>query len=258
MRRKVWACSVVVMILLAAAGTSAQKAKGGTPNGSPFVALQTQIDALETRMTVVEESIGTLDARWQEAEARLDTHAGSLQALVEADAALQELMSALRAQIEALETRLATLEDDVSGLSSATSELAALKAQLEALKLEVNEKQAAIVQSCAPGSSIRQVTATGTVACEVDDASTGGGAAAPIVLADYSSENVMVNPGGSKSQPVFCPSGYKAISGGYVKGTAGEVIIDAPDGNGWRVALVNPPTSPAATLLRVFVRCIVP
>ena len=260
MRRKVWACSVVVMILLAVAGTSAQNAKGSTPNGRPFVALQTQIDALETRMTVVEESIDTLDARWQEAEARLDTHAGSLQALVEADAALQELMSALRAQIEALEIRLATLEGDVAGLSSATSELAALKAQLEALKLEVNEKQAAIVQSCAPGSSIRQVDATGAVACEVDDVSTGGGAAASIVLADYSSENVMVNlnPGASKSQPVFCPSGYKAISGGYLKGTAGEVILDAPDGNGWRVALVNPAASPAAILLRVFVRCIVP
>ncbi len=256
MRRKVWAIVATVMIVFAATGANAQKAKGSTPNGRPFVALQAQIDALETRLTVVEESIGTLDARWQEAEARLESHAGSLQALVEADAALQELMSALRAQIEALETRLASLEGDVAGLSSSTSELAALKAQLEALKLEVNQKQAAIVQSCAPGSSIRQVNATGAVACEVDDASTGGGAAAPIVLADYSTENVTVNPGASKSQPVFCPSGYKAISGGYFKGTAGEVILDAPDGNGWRVALVNPATSPA-TLLRVFVRCIV-
>ena len=61
-------------------------------------------------MTIVEESVGTLDARWHEAEARLDSQAGSLQALVEADRALQELMSALRAQIAELELRLATLE----------------------------------------------------------------------------------------------------------------------------------------------------
>ena len=257
MRRKVWAFSAAAIILLAATGASAQKAKGNTPNGTPFVALQTQIDALETRMTAVEESITTLDARWQEAEARLDSQAGSLQALVEADRALQELMSALRARIEALETRLDTLEGDVAELSSMTNELAALTAQLEALKLEVNEKQAAIVQSCAPGSSIRQVTATGKVACEVDDASAGVGAAAPLVLTDYSTDNVTVNPGTSKSLPVFCPSGYKAISGGYFKGTPGELILDAPDGNGWRAALINP-TASSVTLLRVFVRCIAP
>src|SRR5687768_11514382 len=127
MRRKVWACSTVVMMLLAATGTSAQKAKGSTPNGRPFVALQAQIDTLADQVqqiqadaTARDAAIAEFDARWRDAEARLDEHADSLQALVEADAALQELMSALRAEIEALETRLATLEGDVAGLSSAT------------------------------------------------------------------------------------------------------------------------------------------
>ena len=257
MRRKVSAFSAVVLILLTATGASAQKANGSTPNGKPFVALQQQIDDLDARVTTVEESIGTLDARWQAAEARLDSLAGSLQALVEADRALQELMAALRARIDELETRVSTLEGDVADLSSTLSELAALRAQLEALRLEVNEKQAAIVQSCAPGSSIRQVSATGTVACEVDDVSTGGGAAAPIVLSDFSTDNFIVNAGGTKSQPMFCPSGYKAISGGYIKGPAGEITVDAPEGNGWRAALVNPATN-GQTFLRVVVRCIAP
>jgi uncharacterized coiled-coil protein SlyX len=257
MRRKVWAFSTAAIILLAATGASAQNARSSTPNGRPFVALQTQIDELETRTTAVEESIATLDARWQEAEARLDSQAGSLQALVDADRALQELMSELRGRIEALETRLDTVEDDLAELSATTNELATLKAQLEALKLEVNEKQAAIVGSCAPGSSIRQVNTTGTVACEVDDVSAGGGAAPALVLNDYTTENVVVSPGATKSLSAFCPSGYKAISGGYIKGMAGEITVNAPDGNGWRAAIMNNSTT-SSTLLRTVVRCIAP
>lgn len=237
MRPKVCAFSVVLLILCAGLSVTAQSGKsstqqGSTPNGRPFVALQGQIDSLETRMAIVEVSIADLDAQWQEAEARLEEQGGTLQALIEADRALQELMSALQEQGDTFQ------------------------AQLEVLALELSEKQAAILQSCAPGSSIRQVSSDGTVSCELDDASAGG--AAPIVLSDFDTGNLLVGPGATLSKRMVCPSPYRAISGGYVKGTAGHVIVDVPDGNGWRVGLVNPTATASNTFLRVFVRCFAP
>ncbi|MBM3818247.1 MAG: hypothetical protein FJW14_04385 [Acidimicrobiia bacterium] len=65
-------------------------------------------------MDGVEESILTLDARWRDAEARLDEQAGSLRALFDADEALQALVTALR------------------------RDSAAYAAELEALRLELN------------------------------------------------------------------------------------------------------------------------
>lgn len=229
MRQQVRAFAAAAMIVLAV--TSAQAQKGKTvPNGQPFQALQAQIDALETRVDGVEESIAALDARWRDAEARLDEQAGSLRALLDADAALQALVTALR------------------------RDSTAHAAELEALRLELNEKQAAIVQACAPGTSIRQVDPSGTVQCEVDDAETGGGA--PIAIADFDSDNVSVAAGGSRSVQKFCPSGYRAVSGGYIKPAAATVSIDSPDGNGWRVVFQNP--TAAAVVVRVVVRCITP
>lgn len=209
--------------MVAAAGTSAQKGNGSTPNGRPFVALQTQIDSYS-------QSIEELEARWQEAEARLDEQGQTLQALVEADRALQELISAL--------------QDDGD----------AYAAQLETLKLELNEKQAAIIGSCAPGSSIRQISPTGTVACEPDD--TGAGGSLSFTTTDYATGNLTVLAGANRVAPLFCPSGYRALSGGYTKGLAGEVTANIPDGNGWRVTLVNNTTTDS--FVRVFVRCSVP
>jgi hypothetical protein len=228
MRRKVWAFSAAVVIVLAASAPGAQNPRSDTPNGKPFVALQTQIDALDARMTAVETSVEMLDANWRDAEARLDALGAGLQELIEADRALQELISALQRQGE-----------DFEG-------------QLAALRLEVSQKQAAISQACAPGSSIRQVNVTGTVVCEVDDAGTGGG---PIVISDFSTDNLTVAAGGTRSAPVFCPSGYRALSGGYIKGTPGEVTVDVPDGNGWRVAVVN--QTATSSFVRTVVRCLI-
>jgi hypothetical protein len=230
MRPKVRALAAAAMIVFAVSGASAQKNKT-VPNGKPFQALQTQIDALESRVDGVEDSIGTLDARWRETEARLDEQAGSLRALLDADEALQALVRALR------------------------QDSAAHAAELEALRLELNEKQALIIQACAPGSSIRQVDASGTVQCDVDDEGTGGGGA-PIAIADFDSDNQSVPALGSKSVQKFCPSGYRAISGGYIKPVAATVSIDSPDGNGWRVVFQNP--TAAALTVRVVVRCITP
>lgn len=189
MRPKVRAFAAGVLIVFAVSSASAQTNKTVTPGGKPFQALQAQIDALETRVDGVEDSIATLDARWREAEARLDEQAGSLQALLDADEALQALVRALR------------------------QDSAAHAAELEALRLDLNEKQALIIQACAPGSSTRQVDASGTVQCEVDNEGTAGGGA-PISIADFDSDNVSVAAGGTRSVQKFCPSGYRAITGG--------------------------------------------
>ena len=241
MRGKVWAFSATVLIVLAATDASAQKSKGSTPNGKPFVALQAQIDALEAQVASVEASIDALDAQWREAEARLDEQDATLQELIEADRALQELISALQEKAGTLETRL--------------EDLAVVEAQLAALELEVDEKQAAIIQSCAPGSSIRQISSTGTVACEPDDAGAGGGIT--FTTTDFSTLNLNVAANSNRVATMFCPSGYRALSGGYTKGTLGTVTADIPDGNGWRVTVVNPSLIDP-TFVRVFVRCSVP
>ena len=229
MRPRVRAFSAAAFIFLAATSANAQKNKE-LPNGKPFQALQAEIDALESRVDDVEDSIETLDARWRDAEARLDEQAGNLRALLDADEALQRLIRALRRDSNAH------------------------AAELEALRLELNAKQAAIIQACAPGSSIRQVDETGTVECEVDDAGTGGGA--PIAIADYDSDITSVPAGGTKSVHKLCPSPYRAISGGYIKPAAVNVSIDVPEANGWRVVFQNP--TAGALMVRVIVRCITP
>ena len=230
MRRRMPVCAVVVM-LMAATAAHAQTNKGSAPNGKPFQALQTQIDALDARLTATETSIADLEAAWQAADTRFEEQGGTLQSLIEADRALQELIDALKDQ-----------GDEA-------------RAQIEALTLELGEKQAAILQACSPGSSIRQVNADGTVACEIDDASTGGGSVS-FVTTDFSTANLTVIAGGTRVATLFCPSGYHAVSGGYIKGAPAIVMIDIPDGNGWRVSVSNP--SATDTFVRVFVRCVVP
>jgi hypothetical protein len=51
----------------------------------------------------------------------------------------------------------------------------ALKSFVDALEVNVNAKQNRVTDTCAAGSSIREIAADGTVTCEADDVGVGGG-----------------------------------------------------------------------------------
>jgi predicted nucleic acid-binding Zn-ribbon protein len=214
----------------------AQKIEANTASveelGGVLLALEARLSGAEATLAdqqayqqLQDALIEQLFDAWQDAEAALAQNSRDIQRLLQADQALQALLAAVRL--------------DVNAQQSLLQQLAAAVAQ----------KQQAIQQACPAGSSIRQVTSTGGVVCEVDDA----GSATALVVMDLSDVSRTAGPFGTVSTQVMCPSGFQATGGGYHRAFAMDVFYNGPSGNGWQVAALNPNAD--ARSIRAFVKC---
>lgn len=273
MPRTAWVTfTAMSFLLIANSAVVAQNGRGAAadtrlPNGRPFTAVQQQIDNLQSQIDAVVVAVDANTASVDELGAvllalevrvsRTDANVADLQAYQSIQDAL---IARLTARWDDAEARLAQAEGDVRLLLQADQALQALIAALEldadadaatlaALQAEVANKQRAISQSCPAGSSIRQITSTGTVICEIDDAGSGG----TLLSMDLADSFRTANPGLTTSSQVYCPSGYIATGGGLHKDLAMDVYYSAPSGNGWQVAAQNPTTTPRS--IRAFVKC---
>lgn len=207
--------------------------------------LEDDVQALQLHDAIADQWLAALEQRADEAEARLDEHAGELQALVDADSALQEYAAALLLEINFLKSQT----------QGATADLTSLQQELADVRAELNAKQNLIVGSCPAGSSIRQIDSAGGVICELDDAGAGGGGgASTIVLTDPFNASVVVPAAAIGYGFVSCPSGYLPLSAGYSVPTYLNVFYSVPAGSfGWMVGAYNP--SGTTTTMYVTVRC---
>jgi hypothetical protein len=199
--------------------------------GASVLALESRISQTDATVADIQlyqlaqdALIEQLSAQWNDAEAQLAQHAGDIQALLAADQALQALIAAVQLDVDADE---------------------ALTAQLQAA---VAEKQQAIGQLCPAGSAIRQITSSGGVVCE-----TVGGGAATLLGLDVLDSFRQIQPGGTTSSQVQCPSGYTATGGGLHRDFLLDVYFDGPFGNGWQVAARNPNAD--VRVIRAFAKC---
>jgi hypothetical protein len=198
--------------------------------------------------------IAQLTTRLAQLDARLATNAHNVQLLFDRDQAQQTLIAVLQEQTGALRDRISALESaeaiDAAQIASLRNQLNALTADLDAA---LQAKQNNVTGFCPLGSSIRQINANGTVACEPDDA---GGGAGHLAVQNYSttvSIPASASGGGTKSCPSATPS-QVAVGGGFSSLLPNTFVLrNDPTSNGWQVLVTNQNAWPL--LLTVTVTC---
>lgn len=204
--------------------------------------LAADVEAIEAREALMSRWLDALEQRWTAAEATLGDHAADIQRLVDADRALQEYAAALSREVD--------FARSLGG--DALSAASAAQARLTDVEAELRLKQNMIRTACPVGSSIRQVDADGTVACEFDDA--GGGAGAVLGTADSWRSDVSLAPNSSTYAYAYCPSGYVSLGGGFSVPLGAQVFYNVPFlSYGWAIGVLNPQT--ATRSFDAVVRC---
>ncbi len=209
-----------------------------------FTALQTGVNDNNTRLTTAESDIVAATTRVTTAESNI-TAATTRLTTAESNIAVAETrLTTAESNIAAAETRLTTAE---SNIAAAETDIATLE----------TTKQNLVSGSCAAGSSIRTIAASGTVRCEVDSDSggditdviagaglTGGGSVGSVTIglpASYISvSHYDLNP----ALPLTC-SYTKASYGGYFNTSSTFTSCDAVVG----VALPHGATVTSMTCL---------
>jgi predicted nucleic acid-binding Zn-ribbon protein len=214
-------------------------------------AVETDLEAVQAITRLHTDLVTELDARLGHIDGRLAADRHDIQLLFDRDQVTQTLIVVLQEQATFLDRRIATLETIVP---SSASQLALLQNQLNALNADLtarlSQKQARITESCPQGSSIRQVTADGTVACEQDDTALGIGQLQYATFSTVYSVSPNTSGGGTKS----CPTGYIMTGGGF-SGLLPNVPVvrSEPVNNSWQVTVANGPTPAFVT---VSARCV--
>lgn len=267
-----------IAVLAGSTTTLAQNGKNGTsqgstPNGRPFVAVQTQIDQLQVQLDALGPKINARIASIEELaaavlalEARLAATDASLADLKLYHDAQDALIEQLKAKWEAAEAQLAQNTLSVQRLLQADQALNDLlgalqldvdadAALLAALRAEVAEKQDAIDHICADGTFISAITSDGNVECKAAPAGGGAAGAGTLVVFDVVDAWQSAAVGSVASSMVQCPSGYQASGGGYLRDMQlSDVYYNAPFGNGWQVAAMN--NAAVSRRIRAFVKCL--
>jgi predicted nucleic acid-binding Zn-ribbon protein len=215
-------------------------------------AAENDVEALQAISRFHAELVGELMARLQQIDARLAADGHDIQLLFDRDQAKQTLIVVLQEQAVFLSARIAALE---AASTDHASEIALLQNQLNTvnadLQRQLDQKQERITEICPAGSSIRQVNANGTVACEHDDdTSLGVGQLQYVTFSSVFPVAPNTAGGGTKS----CPTGYVMTGGGF-SGLLPNVPVvrSEPVNNSWQVTVAN---GAAPAFVTVSVRCV--
>jgi peptidoglycan hydrolase CwlO-like protein len=245
MLRRSRAISFVALILLVAtrqagAQTNGKSAtsQGGTPNGKPFVQIQSQFTQVQQEIQALQSQIDSVETALQTEIAHIYDSIGQLQGqvdtLADATAALRQRVTDNEGVISALNSAAAALQ---AKLDSALAQLAAANGNLQALTNQVSSLQTLItlhqsqilaLQSenasidqfltnlakgtCQSGQAINAIGATGLIACSQAGTSSGG------VLTSYTTHVIgYMTPNSPTSMNVVCQPGYIVTGGGYLR-----------------------------------------
>ena len=201
------------------------------------------LEDIQMHDALQDQWLAALETRSRTAEAQLAAHSGDIQALWRATRDLQGWIGGLQLQIEDLQRRIARVEQGVNAafddISSLRAELQGVESRMSDLRQQLSTKQNLVQGACSTGSSIRQIYADGTVACEQDDVSAGVG-----WLQTYTSAaSTSAAPGSFNSVYTYCWGVDRLTGGGYYHDFGDQVVVyyNRPVGNySWFVAIYNP------------------
>jgi TolA-binding protein len=177
-------------------------------NGVPFRALQKQVDGLVASQQSVEElyaRITALEGEINDLQSRIDANMGDI-------SNLQQQLSNDEEEIQMLQANLAVMQNSLN-------------------------------DGCPSGMSLLRVMSDGTVLCESNTQSSGGGGNLVVTM-----RSATVTVSGSPSFPMsatvtaVCPTGQQAVSGGFdVNSMMGVTVVRSMkfDTNAWTVTAVS-------------------
>lgn len=201
--------SLTILITFVFNSAAFAASNGSSPNGRPFVSLQSQIYELRDSVESLEEQVALNEAAITDLQAK----------------------STMLANAIASNTgNIADLQDE---LAETNHNISLLEADIEAIQADLALKQYIITGTCPSGEAIREVYADGSVACEVVGV-TG-------TLRSYRIYRYITVPGLSyRSLVQYCPSGV--ITGGGFYSYQIDVDRSYQNGNGWLVGGTNTST----------------
>lgn len=227
---------VTSFIIIASTGASAAKPAYPGANGAPFKALQSQIDTLSAATT---EVLNQINEDLQDLQNQIND-------------ATQRITD-LELSRDSMELRLAELESDVEANANAISDLetalAQANADIAALTDEVDMKQDIITGYCPSGSSIKQVSSSGSVTCELDHD-------AQLITSYITSNSTSIIPNAKVSlNSPSCITNYSATGGGFAQSGSDILVTDSFPSNSFQWRGIGWNRGSSTQTLRVFVVC---
>lgn len=268
--------------LLAQSGPGAAAKQNDTPNGKPFQQIQTQLDAMDVRIQALQVQINSVESAVQKQLAGIQASYASLSGWIDSvDAALasignrldandasiaahQGAIGLLAGSLAAVQMELTTLQSQVSAYSSDTSAntaaILALQEQAVDLQELIDEHAGQIAILQGQISSVHEfLTTMANATCAVGEAISDVGAGGSITCMTTAGLDVQMTemswnfgPNTLRTFELFCPAGYKAVSGGY-DGAWGITVVSAfPRPSSYVVRVQSPFVS---STIKVFATC---
>ena len=235
--------------LLAQSGRGAAK-QNDMPNGQPFQQIQTQLDALDQRILAMQTKINGVEASLQAQVSAISSSYASLQGWIDSvDAALasinnrvdahQAMIAALQEAVGSLQASLAAVQTELTGLQAGidanTAAIVALQAQAAQLQALISGHTAQIATLQGQVMSTNEFLATmQNATCSAQQAIGDIGPSGAITCMTPSAGSELLakqlafsfGPNALRTLEVVCPTGYRAVSGGY-DGAWGITVVSA-------------------------------
>jgi hypothetical protein len=191
------------------------------PNGKPFQTIQNYLDDIQAQIDAVVGHVDSLEDRVTALETAVaDLQAQDAELLLLIEQNTDDVVD-LQAQFDANETLITAMQVEISNLT-----------------FLVNEKQNIVDGTCMPGSSIRVINPDGSVACEIDDASS---AVQRVRVSNSLDLAAALLTGWTGLVTATCPSGYTLTGGGFSTSADTVYVNSYPSGtlNQWNVYGIN-------------------